>query len=201
MPPRSRLTTFPPVSQLKDELPTLEEVGLQRLSPTATNGNSNSNGNGNGAAPLGDSNRERALNLKRLTKSVLLNFLEFVGVASINPDGAAEKANDIEIILINIHNAINEYRPHQARESLVQSMQDRLDQVRNETAAVNAVTDKAKRVLEGLGSIEASSAHGGQEGVKGGGGGGHSLQNGVTGPSDRLEDQDIEVWSEAAEFA
>lgn len=132
--------------QLKDELPSLEESGIQRLKPTS-NGTS---------ASLADSNRDRTLNLKRLTKSVLLNFLEFVGVASIDPDGTAEKADDIETILINIHHACNEYRPHQAKEKLIQTMQTRLDQIRNETAAVNAVTDKAKRVLEGLGSIAAS---------------------------------------------
>lgn len=101
-----------------------------------------------------DANRERALNLKRLAKSVLLNFLELIGAASINPEGILDKAGDIQTILFNMHHGINEYRPHQARESLIQTMQTRLDQIRAETAAVNAVTDKAKRVLEGLGSIE-----------------------------------------------
>lgn len=158
---------------------------MQRLAPTT---------NGDGAAAAPDNNRERALNLKRLTKSALLNFLEFVGVASINPDGAAEKADDIETILINIHNAINEYRPHQARESLIETMQGRLDQIRSETAAVNAVTDKAKRVLEGLGSIEAPAQ--GNDGPDQGDGarssGAEEKDSGV--------DNDDELWAEAAAF-
>lgn len=132
---------------LKDELPTLEEMGVPRLVPSASQPTPASHSSS-------DANRERALNLKRLAKSVLLNFLELIGAASINPEGILDKAGDIQTILFNMHHGINEYRPHQARESLIQTMQTRLDQIRAETAAVNAVTDKAKRVLEGLGSIE-----------------------------------------------
>lgn len=171
-PPKPKLIPLSP--QLKDELPTLEESGIQRL-----------------GRPSGDANRERALNLKRLAKSALLNFLELVGVASINPDGVAEKADDIETILINMHTGINEYRPHQARESLIQTMQDRLDKIRAETAAVNAVTDKAKRVLEGLGSIDAPVASGQADGgavVNGGG-------------KERAAVEDGEgLWAEADDF-
>jgi mediator of RNA polymerase II transcription subunit 7 len=120
---------------------------MQRLEPAKANGAPST------TLSADDTNHDRALNLKRLAKSALLNFLEFVGVASIDPDGISEKTDDIETILINMHHGINEYRPHQARESLIQTMQNRLDQIRAETAAVNAVTDKGKRVLEGLGSI------------------------------------------------
>lgn len=133
---------------LKDELPTLEEMGVPRLVPSASQSTTANHSSSS------DANRERALNLKRLAKSVLLNFLELIGAASINPEGILNKAADIQTILFNMHHGINEYRPHQARESLIQTMQTRLDQIRAETAAVNAVTDKAKRVLEGLGSIE-----------------------------------------------
>ena len=64
-----------------------------------------------------------------------------------------EKSADLRTIFINFHHAINEYRPHQARESLVALMQDQLDRMRAETQANREAADKAKRVLEGLGSI------------------------------------------------
>lgn len=138
-----------------------------------------------------DANRERALNLKRLAKSVLLNFLELIGAASINPEGILDKAGDIQTILFNMHHGINEYRPHQARESLIQTMQTRLDQIRAETAAVNAVTDKAKRVLEGLGSIEVPAP-----------GRASLLEARAGGDRDVTYDQeDEELWDDAAGLA
>lgn len=165
---------------LKDELPTLEAMGVRRLVPSTT---------ANNPTTTTDANRDRALNLKRLAKSVLLNFLELVGAASVDPDGISEKATDIQTILINMHHGINEYRPHQARESLIQTMQARLDQIRAETAAVNAVTDKAKRVLEGLGSLEVP--------VVGNGGSPEKAM----GEEVVYERGDGEMWDEAAEFA
>lgn len=169
---------------LRDELPTLEEMGVPRLVPSASQSTPANHSSS-------DANRERALNLKRLAKSVLLNFLELIGAASINPEGILEKAGDIQTILLNMHHGINEYRPHQARESLIQTMQTRLDQIRAETAAVNGVTDKAKRVLDGLGSIEvpAPSKASLVEARAGGGG------------DVPYEPEDEELWSEAAEFS
>lgn len=159
-------------------------MGVPRLVPSASQPTPASHSSS-------DANRERALNLKRLAKSVLLNFLELIGAASINPEGILEKAGDIQTILFNMHHGINEYRPHQARESLIQTMQTRLDQIRAETAAVNAVTDKAKRVLEGLGSIEvpAPSRASLVEAQASGGG------------EVAYEPEDDELWDDAAELA
>lgn len=162
---------------------------MPRLAPSTTASQSQSQSRPSGSSDA--NNRERALNLKRLAKSVLLNFLELIGAASLNPDAILDKAADIQTILLNMHHGINEYRPHQARESLIQTMQTRLDQVRAETAAVNAVTDKARRVLEGLGSIEVPAEGRGDlaaGGKDGGGGGGEDAEYGP---------DDEELWADA----
>lgn len=66
---------------------------------------------------------------------------------------AHEKITDIRDLFVNFHHLINEYRPHQARESLISMMQSQLDRTRAETNAIRDAKDKAERVLEGLGSL------------------------------------------------
>lgn len=59
---------------------------------------------------------------------------------------------------MNFHHLINEYRPHQARESLIQMMQAQLDRTRAETNAIRDVKEKVERMLEGLGSLNMDDA-------------------------------------------
>jgi mediator of RNA polymerase II transcription subunit 7 len=132
--------------QLEDKLPSLEDQGIERLVPqTLDRDDTDKDGK----------HIDRALELKRLAKSLLLNYLELVGTLSINPTQGRVKTADLSTLLINFHHILNEYRPHQARESAIALMQEHLDQTRAETAAIKAQIDNAKRVLVGLASIEA----------------------------------------------
>lgn len=135
--------------QLDDKLPTLEEQGITNLPATLS-----SPANPTTSATT---HHDRALELKRLAKSLLLNFLELTGTLSRSPAHAEAKVQDLRTLFINAHHALNEYRPHQARESAIEMMQDGLDKVRAETVAVRTQVDRARRVLEGLGSLRVAA--------------------------------------------
>ena len=140
------LTCPPP--QLDDKLPTLEEQGIPQLTSASITS----------PVPLPEpiptsKHLDRAFQLKRLSKSLLLNFLELLGIMSVDPEQALQKIEALRTLFINFHHVLNEYRPHQARESLIALMQDRLDKTRAETQAVRAAVDRARREIEGLASI------------------------------------------------
>ncbi|KAL9476184.1 hypothetical protein ACSS6W_006025 [Trichoderma asperelloides] len=144
-PADGRWRVFGDQYMLDDKLPTLEEQGIDNL-PAA------------GSSDAKDAKHyDRAFELKRLAKSLLLNFLELTGVMARSPADAEAKIKDLRTIFINIHHILNEYRPHQARESAIEMMQDHLDRTRTETAAIRTQVDKARKVLEGLGSLDLSS--------------------------------------------
>ncbi|CAI4220108.1 unnamed protein product [Parascedosporium putredinis] len=112
---------------LDDKLPGLEEQGIQKL---GAEGSSQDEQGKEGK------HQDRAFELKRLAKSLLLNFLELLGILSIDPKQAEEKVDDLRTLFINFHHILNEYRPHQARESTIALMQEHLDRTRAETAAI-----------------------------------------------------------------
>ncbi|RDW75460.1 hypothetical protein BP6252_06602 [Coleophoma cylindrospora] len=125
---------------LTEPIPTLAEAGVEQLyTPPAT--------------PTGK-HVDRALILKRLAKSLLLNFLELVGIMSVDPSQNTEKIQDLRTIFINFHHLLNEYRPHQARESLILMMQDQLDRSRAETEGIMRMKEKVEGILEGLGETK-----------------------------------------------
>ncbi|KAK8919859.1 Mediator of RNA polymerase II transcription subunit 7 [Metarhizium anisopliae] len=140
-PSDGRWRVFGDQYMLDDKLPTLEEQGITNLPTTGLSDSKDAK------------HYDRAFELKKLVKSLLLNFLELAGTLSRNPAHAEGKIQDLRTLFINIHHILNEYRPHQARESAIAMMQDHLDKTRSETDAIRMQVEKAKSVLEGLGKL------------------------------------------------
>lgn len=76
-----------------------------------------------------------------------------MGTMSIAPASYAEKIEDLRTLFINFHHLLNEYRPHQARESLITLMEGQLERVRAETEGIRSLRGKVNEVLGGLDEV------------------------------------------------
>ncbi len=63
---------------------------------------------------------DRKKELRKLNHSILMNFLDLLDMLIKCPESSKreEKLDDINLLFIHMHHLINEYRPHQARETL-----------------------------------------------------------------------------------
>lgn len=131
--------SFGNVWQFNDKIPQLEDMGIPQLYKPSD-------------VPDGDDSQAKILALKKLIKSLLLNFLEVVGVMSVDPKEFSLKVEHIRTILINIHHLLNEYRPHQSRESLILLMENQVETKKNEILEIkrvcSEVEDKIKSLVE-----------------------------------------------------
>ena len=65
-------------------------------------------------------NYDHKRELKKLNHSVVANFLDLLDIMIKAPDSPKrnEKLEDLNLLFIHMHHLINEFRPHQARETL-----------------------------------------------------------------------------------
>lgn len=63
---------------------------------------------------------DRRKELKKLNHSLFANFLDLIDLLIHHPDSPrrAEKIEDLSLLFVHIHHLLNEFRPHQARETL-----------------------------------------------------------------------------------
>lgn len=133
----------------EDKLPNLKDSQWEQLYNTSTSTftstststantniitNTDTDINGNQEVDAGDSTGDENLTsetkikeLHKLMDSLLLNFLELIGILSIDPIKYDKKIHDINLILININHLLNTYRPHQSRESLIMLLKNQID--------------------------------------------------------------------------
>ena len=155
-----------------ERYPSLEEAGIRQLyPPTSMAATAAANGGGGGVDKGKELTVDRTIELRRLSKSLLLNYLELVGVMGMAPEQVCslslplswglrsqficfaqfhKKTADLETILFNMHHLINEYRPHQARETLCLRMEEQLERTRRETEENRKAAAKVEDILAGL---------------------------------------------------
>ncbi|KAL4742814.1 mediator of RNA polymerase II transcription subunit 7 [Aspergillus similis] len=143
--PSEQYSIFGEVQNLSTALPSLEEQGITQLFPSSPKPDANSELNSQPAQPL-----NHAYYLLKISKSLLLNFLEFVGILSVAPEQFEPKVEDIRNLFINAHHLLNLYRPHQARESLIMMMEAQLARTKDEIQQMDKLKDEVNAVLEQL---------------------------------------------------
>ncbi|KAK6349060.1 Mediator of RNA polymerase II transcription subunit 7 [Orbilia blumenaviensis] len=139
-PPTDQYHSFGQIWSLPERHPTLKELNIPQLFPEPNNESYNV---------------DRAQELRRLSKSLLLNYLELVGIMGMSPEEYAEKVYHLRIHLINIHELINNYRPHQARETLIAMMEEQLEKTRQETEDNKKACAKIRVLMGSLSSFDA----------------------------------------------
>ncbi|KAG0365202.1 Mediator of RNA polymerase II transcription subunit 7 [Gamsiella multidivaricata] len=115
---------------VEDSLATLEEQGIEQLYPKGS--------------------IDRVKELKKLNHSAVFNFLELVHTLSTSPSEFTVKVDQIRVIFINMHHMLNEYRPHQARETLRLMMEEQLSRKKKETAALKKTCADLRKRLAAL---------------------------------------------------
>lgn len=123
----------------EDKLPSLKEMGLRQLYPDDDDI---------------ITSKTKIKELHKLLDSLLLNFLELVGVVSVQPEKFHLKIEDLKLILININHILNSYRPHQSRESLIMLLRKQIEAKRSEIVEIDRVRldvkEKIAATLSGL---------------------------------------------------
>ncbi|BAO42008.1 mediator of RNA polymerase II transcription subunit 7 [Kluyveromyces marxianus] len=147
---------FGNVWQINDKLPELSQMGIEQLYKKHSSASGSASGSGSASESADDSpqsgaNYENKIQeLKKLLKSLLLNFLELIGLLGVDSSMYDKKLNEIRVIAINIHHLLNEYRPHQSRESLIMLLEEQLEHKRREMEQINKTCDEVEAKLAEL---------------------------------------------------
>ncbi|KAF2439585.1 hypothetical protein P171DRAFT_422197 [Karstenula rhodostoma CBS 690.94] len=98
------------------------------------------------------SSLDRQAYLFRFLRSIVLSYVELLGVMAQDPTSAAkdEKLKDVLTLALNMHALVNEYRPHQARETLIREMERQVERKKGEVEGVRRMGERVREVLAGF---------------------------------------------------
>jgi mediator of RNA polymerase II transcription subunit 7 len=98
------------------------------------------------------SNFDRQNYLFRFNRSIILTYIELLGIVALDPTSEHKdaKLKHILTMVTNMHALINEYRPHQARETLINIMQEQVERKKREIEGVKKMKERVRNVLEGF---------------------------------------------------
>ncbi|KAJ1898036.1 Mediator of RNA polymerase II transcription subunit 7 [Coemansia sp. IMI 209127] len=124
-------STFGRTWQVNDRLPSLAEQNIPQLYP--------------------DGPIDRIAELKSLNHTAIFEFLDLVDVLIKDPSQYAARTDRIRNIFVNAHHLINEYRDHQAKESLKLML---LRQIDNKRLAAEATRTKCAHLRQVIASLK-----------------------------------------------
>ncbi|KAG7007618.1 mediator of RNA polymerase II transcription subunit 7 [Physcia stellaris] len=93
--------------------------------------------------------------LRTLVHRMLLEFLSLTRILSTEPASWVATWNQLRDLFIEAHGIINQYRPHQARESLIEMMEEQIRKGREEIRICGDARSKVKEVLGSLDKVNA----------------------------------------------
>lgn len=105
---------------------------------------------GRGKAEKKANTHTRSQELKKLVHSLLIKFVELCGVMSLSPEQFPATVEEMRVILINAHHLMNEYRPHQSRESLLMLLQQQVDRTNEEVEGLKKKNEDIRMKIAGL---------------------------------------------------
>ncbi|KAJ1915463.1 Mediator of RNA polymerase II transcription subunit 7 [Mycoemilia scoparia] len=116
---------------VEDKFPSLEDQGIETLYSKEE--------------PV-----DRVMELKKLNMKLVFTYLDIIDHIIKNPSNPPPQADMLRTIFINMNHLVNEYRPHQAKETLKLLMQNQIKTKRELSKKLKRQCDELESALEAL---------------------------------------------------
>ncbi|EDV19159.1 uncharacterized protein TRIADDRAFT_62378 [Trichoplax adhaerens] len=102
-----------------------------------------------------ESSVDRLAEMRKINFSILVNFIELLDLITKSPFSPKrhEKLSHLGTLFINIHHLINEYRPHQARETLKAILELQKRQKLEAVEKINKCIDEVENIINTCGNL------------------------------------------------